>query len=123
MRWFRRYKVFGVQAALFALVVQFSLAFGHFHALEDHRGTASAAVVDLAIDKLGAPAPSDQNIPSDETCAICATIHLISAAQVAAAPTLPLPIVYPGTEFSLSSESIFDEQHCPELRSRGPPQA
>ena len=119
MRWFRQNRVFGAEAALFALVVQFTVAFGHVHA--DRDGIATAAAANLVIDIQGSLAPA--NHPGDETCAICATIQLTSAAQVAASPALPLPVTYCIAELSLSSEENFDNPRCIDLRSRGPPQA
>jgi hypothetical protein len=124
MRWFRRNKAFGAQPALFALALQFALAFGHFHGSDpDHAAVASAAIGDLAREISGSPAPSDHGTPADETCAICATVHLIGAAQVAASPTLPLPVDYSIADLSPSSDKLPGDLRYFDLRSRGPPQA
>ncbi len=108
--------------ALFALVLQFAVAFGHIHVDTDRSAAARGTVVNLDIDKRGSPAPSDHGNAADEACAICATVKMTSAAQVAASPALPLPVAYPVAELSLSSEKVLDDLRCLELRSRGPPQ-
>src|SRR5262245_30051661 len=118
MHWFRRQRVIGAQAALFALAVQFVVAFGHVHALDaDH----DAAVANVAVDPFGPPPPSDRGNPTDEPCAICATLHVTDAAQVAAPPTLPYPVNYRATELSCATAPVFADPRCFELRSRGPP--
>ena len=127
MNWFRLHRVFGAQAALFALVVQFTLAFGHVHVGNaDARAIATAAAAfNITPDEPNSPVPSDNDPrhPADGICAICATTHLTGSAQVAAAPALPLPVNYRLIEQSLSSEATRDELRCLDLRSRGPPQA
>ncbi len=121
MRWFRSNRVFGAQAALFALLIQFTLAFGHFHA--NHSDATAAAAIAATTVGLGTPAAPDQDHPSDGNCAICATVNMTGSAQAAAPPALPLPIVYRVIAQSLSSEIARDDLRCFELRSRGPPQA
>ena len=121
MRWFRSNRVFGAQAALFALIVQFTVAFGHVHA-GDGAPTAAAAF-DVIVDKSGAPAhPEHGQDPADSDCAVCATIQLSGSAEVAAPPALPVPVTYRATKLSLASETAPDDPHCFEQRSRGPPQ-
>jgi len=126
MCWFRSNRVFGAQAALFALIVQFALAFGHVHALDaDNYAAVPTAAFGVAIDEQASPAPSDSgpHNPADGACAICATLHLTGSAQVAASPALPLLFAYPVAMLSLWSENVLDDLRCFELRSRGPPQA
>jgi hypothetical protein len=125
MRWFRSNRVFGAQAALFALVIQFILAFGHVHVRNAvaHAIAPAAAAFNITPDEPNSPAPSDhdQNSP-DGLCAICATIHLTGSAQIAAAPELLLPITYRLIDQPLASDSTLDDLRCLDLRSRGPPQ-
>ena len=121
MQWFRSNRIFGAQAALFALLIQFTLAFGHIHA--GHADGNAAAVLALADDGVGSPATPDTDHSADGICAICATIHMSGSAQAAAPPALPLPVTYRAAELSLSSHTMRDELRCFELRSRGPPQA
>jgi hypothetical protein len=126
MRWFRSHRILGARAALFALTVQFTVAFGHVHAGnadEDAVASIAAAALNVADDELNPPAPSHHGQhPADGWCAICATVHQTGSAQVAAAPVLPLPVTYSVKRLSLLSEAASDDPRCFELRSRGPPQ-
>jgi hypothetical protein len=124
MQWFRSHRGLGAQAALFALAVQFTLAFGHFHVENANAAApAAAAALNVVNDGLNSRAPPDQDRhPADGWCAICATIHLTGSAQVAAPPALLLPVTYGMTKLSLWSETAADDPRCFELRSRGPPQ-
>ena len=123
MRWFRSNRVFGAQVALFALLEQFTLAFGHIHVHVGHADGNAAAVLAVTTDGLGSPGAPDQDNPADGTCGICATVHITGSAQAAAPPALPLPITYRVIAPSLSSQTARDDLRCFELRSRRPPQA
>ena len=121
----RAYRVFGAQAALFALLVQFTVAFGHVHTGNAHAGTlapTAAAALGAIQDELIVPADKSQE-PADGACDICATIQLTGSAHVAVAPTLPLPVTYDVTRQPLTSQTASDDPRCFEQRSRGPPQA
>jgi hypothetical protein len=117
--------VLAARVALFALLVQFTVAFGHVHV---HVGNANDGAVAPAAaatlnDEVNSPAPSDRGQDSaDGWCAICAIVHQTGSAQVAAAPVLPLPVTYSVKRLSLLSEAASDDPRCFELRSRGPPQ-
>jgi hypothetical protein len=121
MRWFRSNRILGAQAALFALLVQFTLAFGHIHV--GQANAAARAAVTLANDGLGTPAVPDQDHHANDVCAICATIHMTGSALAAASPDLPLPIIFRTIASSFSSQIVRDDLRCFELRSRRPPQA
>jgi hypothetical protein len=106
MKWFRSNVRLGSRLALFALAIQFLLAFGHFHgsaqaasALPDARQLGLHDVVGFAATYLDAsdrsagarPAghePAGQ--PADD-CAICAVMALANAMVDASAPCLPVP--------------------------------
>lgn len=107
--------------ALFALFVQFTLAFGHVHV--EHANATALGAVGLAANGLGSPATPDQQHPADDICAICASVHMTGSAQAAASPDLPIPVTYSVIAISLSSETACDDLRCFELRSRGPPKA
>jgi hypothetical protein len=76
--------------ALFALLVQFVVAFGHVHR-EDYRflltGTGAAAVHSDG-GSSGDPLPA---VPSDGICPICASAYLLANAPMPAAVALPAP--------------------------------
>jgi hypothetical protein len=106
MKWFRSNVRLGSHLALFALAIQFLLAFGHFHgsahaasALPDARRSGLHGVIGFAATHLDAsdkaagawPAghePAGQ--PADD-CAICAVMALANAMVDASAPCLPAP--------------------------------
>jgi hypothetical protein len=75
-----------VQLALFALMLQMSLAFGHLHP------------EDLGVPPIGVAAPSrvtsdvGQAQPATEAyCPICATIALMATGRTSAPPLLVIP--------------------------------
>jgi hypothetical protein len=125
MRWFRSNRIFGAQAALFALIVQFAVAFGHVHVGNANENLVAPAAVarNIGHDELNSPAPSDHGQDSaDGWCSICATVQLTGSAQAAGSPILPLPVTYSVKRRPLLSETAADDLRCFELRSRGPPQ-
>jgi hypothetical protein len=87
MNWFRRTSSFNGHLALFALVVQLVLSFGHVHL--DQHGVANSA----AASKIANVSDSEQvpvgNVPdSYEFCAICAIISLSGSLVVPEPPAL-----------------------------------
>ena len=92
MRWFRANKTFGGRLALFALAVQFVLAFGHIHHEDIYGSARPAAAIAAAVPDGSQPLPANHPAKhSDDYCAICATMSLLGNSFVAAAPILPLP--------------------------------
>ena len=106
MKWFRSNVRLGSQLALFALAVQFLLAFGHFHgsvqaasALPDARRSGLHDIVGLAAMHLDASGKASSagpaghkpaGAPADD-CAICVVMALANAMVDAAPPCLPAP--------------------------------
>jgi hypothetical protein len=95
MRWFRSRNSEIVTLALFALVCQVALSFGHVHpqrsgstgwALATEQGKAVAGRFALA--DLPAPGQKDPSGLGDEFCAICANVSLAGALVVPVAPGL-----------------------------------
>ena len=90
MKWLRSNIRHGSRLALFALVVQFALSFGHFHG-----GAAEAALaIQTGLAQFSEPQSpashgTDQQ-PSD-ACDICAVIALANATLLATPPLLLLP--------------------------------
>src|SRR5262245_62047887 len=107
--WFRSRSRWGSYLALFALVVQLALSFGHVH-LEGgapvsghasalfavHPSNASAAAVD----------PADKEFPAlaDDHCPICTLIHLAGTLVPATAPALPQLAVFSPVSFAVAVE-------------------
>jgi DUF2946 family protein len=95
MGWFRAKSRLGGRLALFALAVQFILAFGHIHP-DDIYGSLNAPslvhTVGLATADSTPSLSSDHSaIVDDEFCAICATISLLGNSVAAQTPRLSLP--------------------------------
>jgi len=89
MSWFRANIKDGSRLALFALALQFVLAFGHAHWLTAPDGTSAG----VAERHTGAPPASqdpDQQ-PSTDGCAICAVTAMAQSILLSPAPVLTLP--------------------------------
>jgi hypothetical protein len=127
MRWFRSNRKTGGRLALFALALQFVLSFGHIHR-EDIYGTAPAAAAPTtaaltSVDRLPS-APSDPSSKhTDDYCAICATISLLSNSFVAALPQLPLPAVSHVVDHDDYIAALSVPPRRTSFQSRAPPTA
>jgi hypothetical protein len=75
--------------ALFALMIQFALSFGHFHAIAFAGGLAAQAADTQSARQPASNHHSDEH-PGD-ICAICAVTAMANAALFATPPALPLP--------------------------------
>jgi len=122
MRWIRANRRFGSQLALFALAVQLVLSFGHIHREDIYgpvRASAAAAAVPAA-DKSQAPADRPAK-HSDDYCAICASIALLSTSFVAAPPQLPLPFASHAVDQVDRVAVVFIAPRRAPFQSRAPP--
>jgi hypothetical protein len=86
MKWVRSNVRHGSRAALFALLIQFVLSFGHFHGLA---AQAAPALVSAQQQQPASNHDSDQH-PNDN-CAICALMALANTALSATPPALLAP--------------------------------
>ena len=103
MKWFRTNIRHGARLALFALFVQFVLAFGHSHAFAHVAPLAASALTpsntesqaQLRLQTVAAgrtsPDGHDKNNPAADDCAICAVVSMANVLLFASAPALPLP--------------------------------
>jgi hypothetical protein len=82
MKWLRSNIRHGSRLALFALVIQFALSFGHFH-----RSGAEAA---FAI-QTGQAQSGDTDQQTSDACDICAVVALANMVLLATPPLLLLP--------------------------------
>jgi hypothetical protein len=124
MRWFRANRTFGGRLALFALAVQFVVAFGHIHRDDIYGPARPAAAIAAAVPDGSQPAPA--NHPSkhgDDYCAICATVSLLGTSFAAAAPSLPLPAAAHAIERFDRVAIIFIAPRRAAFQSRAPPAA
>jgi DUF2946 family protein len=106
MKWFRSNIRHGARLALFAMLVQFALTFGHSHWFAQAAPLAQATLQqtdggkDSAKDQASAdrtavhkPSPSgpDRDHPADDNCAICAVVAMAGTVISATPPVLLLP--------------------------------
>jgi hypothetical protein len=86
MTWIRSHIKSGARLALLALVVQFAVSFGHFHAIAAPATPAAAQVA--ASPSPGGHEPDHQ---TNDKCEICAVIALAQTMLFATPPLLLLP--------------------------------
>src|ERR1700730_14303256 len=107
MKWFRSNIRHGSRLALFALVVQLGLSFGHFHGsvaqaapaiqsaqLQTGVHDANGLPAATAADQAAQPQPVSNHDPDQQpgdTCAICAVMAMANNQLSATPPRLLLP--------------------------------
>ena len=104
MKWFRSNIRHGARLAMFAMLVQFALTFGHSHwfaqaaplaqsqLADSAKGTAkSIASPDSAAVQKQSPTNPDRDQPADDNCAICALVAMAGTVVFATPPLLHLP--------------------------------
>ena len=129
MDWFRSRSRWGSYLALFALVVQLALSFGHVH-IEGGAPVAGHASALFAVHPANAATiavdPAGQEFPAlaDDHCPVCTLIHLAGALVPAAAPTLPRLAVFSPVSFAVAVEFDLTKRHYSSpLGARAPPLA
>jgi hypothetical protein len=124
MRWFRAKRILGSRLALLALAVQFIVAFGHIHRDDIYGFARTAAAIAAPVSHGGQPLPGNHPAKhGDDYCAICAAVSLLGNSFVAAAPTLPLPVVSHAIEQLDRAAIIFIAPRRAAFQSRAPPTA
>jgi hypothetical protein len=124
MRWFRANRILGSRLALFALAVQFVVAFGHIHRDDIYGFTRAAAAIAAPVPDGSQPLPGDRPIKhTDDYCAICAAVSLLGNSFAAAAPSLPLPSASHAVEQIDRVAAIFVAPRRAAFQSRAPPSA
>lgn len=106
MKWFRSNIRHGARLAIFAMLVQFALTFGHSHwfaqaapvaqtSLQRADGakdtTKGVTAIDRAAVQKQSPAVPDREHPGEDTCAICAVVAMAGTVISATPPVLLLP--------------------------------
>lgn len=102
MKWFRSNIRHGARLALFAMLVQFALTFGHSHwfaqaaPLSQAAGrqidsTKSIAASGRAAVQKQSPSSPDREHPGEDHCAICAVVAMAGTILFATPPVLQLP--------------------------------
>ncbi|WP_354057289.1 DUF2946 domain-containing protein [Bradyrhizobium sp. RT6a] len=102
MKWFRSNIRHGARLAIFAMLVQFALTFGHSHwfaqaaplaqsSLRQTDSNQSLASIDRAAIERQSPLAPDREHPGEDNCAICALVAMAGTVMFAAPPVLLLP--------------------------------
>lgn len=100
MKWFRSNIRHGARLALFALLVQFALTFGHSHWFaqatplaqsQQTDGAKGIASIDRAAVQKQSPSIPDREHPGDDNCAICAVVAMAGTVVFATPPLFLLP--------------------------------
>ena len=128
MKWFRRNIRTGSRLALFALLLQFVLSFGHFHFNGAQAAPAIQTLTDLA-QGLAADAASerqqggnpDTDQPSGEPCAICAVMSMANQLVFATPALLLLPDAIEVLFLVTDAEFAHLGSLWPAFQSRAPP--
>jgi hypothetical protein len=131
MKWLRSNIKHGSRLALFALVIQFALSFGHFHggaaqavpAIQSGSADSLSAADTAREDAQQQPASDhDSDRQQGDVCAICAVLALANAMLFATPPLLLLPqaieILYLSTdaEFAhLNSARVAFQPRAPPI--------
>jgi Protein of unknown function (DUF2946) len=130
MKWFRRRIKTGSRLALFALLLQFVLSFGHFHFNAAQAAPAIQTLTDLAhAQGLAADAASerqqggnpDTDQPSGEPCAICAVMSMANQLVFATPALLLLPDAIEVLFLVTDAEFAHLGSLWPAFQSRAPP--
>ena len=102
MKWFRSNIRHGARLALFAMLVQFALTFGHSHwfaqaaplaqsSLQQTDGSNGVASNDRTAVQKQSPAAPDREQPGEDNCAICALVAMAGTVLFSTPPLLELP--------------------------------
>jgi hypothetical protein len=138
MKWFRSNIRHGSRLALFALIVQFMLSFGHFHgsaaqaasAVQFAQAPFALSYTDglLAAEEALSQSPRQQpasNHDSDQhssdACAICAVIGLTNTVLFAMPPLLLLPQAIEFLHVTTDAEFIHLNSARVPFQPRAPP--
>ncbi|MDI3565971.1 DUF2946 domain-containing protein [Bradyrhizobium sp. Arg816] len=132
MKWFRSNIRHGARLALFAMLVQFGLTFGHSHwfaqaapfaqsSLQQTDGSKSIASIDRAAVERQSPAGPDREQPGEDNCAICALVAMAGTVMFAAPPLLLLPQAIDLLYRTLDAEFIHLNSAGTAFQPRAPP--
>ncbi|MCA1382338.1 DUF2946 family protein [Bradyrhizobium sp. BRP23] len=133
MKWFRSNSRHGARLALFAMLVQLALTFGHSHWFAQaaplaqssvqhiEGGAKDVAATDGAAVEKQSPSSPDREHSRDESCAICAIIAMAGAIVSATPPVLLLPQAIELLRRSLDAEFAHLTSAGTAFQPRAPP--
>jgi hypothetical protein len=137
MNWFRKHLRGGSRLALFALAIQFVMAFGHFHGLAAQAAPtiqtnvtdagfayAAAIAAQTAADEVAQkqqPSTPDTDQQPADNCAICAVMSLAGNVLYATPPLLQLPQAVEFLYLTTDAEFVHLGSVHSAFQSRAPP--
>ena len=137
MNWFRKHLRHGSRLALFALAIQFVMAFGHSHGFAAQAAPAiqtgvtdadfayaAALAAQTAADQVAQkqqPSTPDNNQQPADNCAICAVMSLAGNVLFATPPLLELPQAVEFLYLTTDAEFVHLNSIHPAFQSRAPP--
>ncbi|MBR0963592.1 DUF2946 domain-containing protein [Bradyrhizobium diazoefficiens] len=132
MKWFRSNIRHGARLALFAMLVQLALTFGHSHwfaqattpvqaSLQQTEGTSGIAANDRAAVQKPSPGSPDREQPGDDNCAICALVAMAGTAMFATPPLLLLPQAVELLYLTTDAEFVHLQPASAAFQPRAPP--
>ena len=132
MKWFRSNIRHGARLALFAMLVQFALTFGHSHwfaqaaplaqsSLQQTDSGKSIASSDRAAVQKQSPAGPDREQPGEDNCAICALVAMAGTVLFSTPPLLELPQAIELLHRTTDAEFIHLKSAGTAFQPRAPP--
>ena len=136
MKWFRSNIKDGAWLALFALAIQFTLSFGHFHSFTTSQAatvvqsgltlpdTVNAQGLAAAGDQAAqqqSPANHDPDQQPVDNCAICAVVAMASTVLFATPPLLLLPQAVEFLYLTTDAEFVHLSSARVAFQPRAPP--
>jgi hypothetical protein len=122
MRWFRTNRRFAGTLALFALALQFTLAFGHIH-LRDFAGVPGVAVAQTQATTADPAGDHKTGHSADDYCLICATAALGGTLVLPSQVALVLPADSIDTSYGHFCAAFCGRIDHALFRARAPPLA
>jgi hypothetical protein len=116
----RSTRLFGTGLALFALMLQLILSFGHIHADDLLPLAASGNVV---LDRGQSATDHDDQLPghAHDDCPICSVMYLAGTVVVPSSPVLSSPLQFVVTQFPPESTVFIIALFRPLPQIRDPP--
>jgi hypothetical protein len=121
MKWFRSHIRHGARLALFAMLVQFALTFGHSHWFAQAAPLAQSQLTDSAAVQKPSPTSPDREQPGDDVCAICALVAMAGTVVFATPPLLHLPQAVELLYRTTDAEFLHLESASHAFQPRAPP--